>query len=215
MSIISIIMPDTTHNGNYFDEHDKYNNARAYEYSDCEDSDGEDNDIYDPEEPSATRFNIVLCELHNEMLHGLENNSQVQYHYLVNARFKNLNTECIDECAAMGKDQYRRLANSRIEQGKSHRIYRNYASIISKKDYIKPEIAECVYLETQECVAVLKTIWIKLIQRKWRNIVQARREVMHKRSRPATLHFKEINGRWPDECLNYPSLKGMLSSIKI
>ena len=210
MSIISIIMPDTTHNGNYFDEHDKYNNERAYEYSDCE-----DNDIYDPEEPSATRFNIVLCELHNEMLHGLENNSQVQYHYLVNTRFKNLNTECIDDCAAMGKDQYRRLANSRIEQGKSHRTYRNYASIISKKDYIKPEIAECVYLETQECVAVLKTIWIKLIQRKWRNIVQARREVMRKRSRPATLHFKEINGRWPDECLNYPSLKGMLSSIKI
>ena len=72
-----------------------------------------------------------------------------------------------------------------------------------------------MYLETQECVAVLKTIWIKLIQRKWRNIVQARREVMRKRSRPATLHFKEINGRWPDECLNYPSLKGMLSSIKI
>lgn len=203
-------MPDTTRNGNYFDE---YNNERAYEYSDCEDSDSEDNNIYDPEEPSPTRFNIVLCELHNEMLHGLENNSPVQYHYLVNTRFKNLNTECINDCAALGKDQYRRLANSRIEQGRVHRIYRNYASIISKTNYIKPELAECVYLETQECVAVLKTVWIKLIQRKWRNIVQVRREVMRKRGRPATLHFKEINGRWPDDCLNYPSLKGMLSSL--
>lgn len=210
MSIINIIMPDTTRNGNYFDE---YNNERAYEYSDCEDSDSEDNNIYDPEEPSPTRFNIVLCELHNEMLHGLENNSPVQYHYLVNTRFKNLNTECINDCAALGKDQYRRLANSRIEQGRVHRIYRNYASIISKTNYIKPELAECVYLETQECVAVLKTVWIKLIQRKWRNIVQVRREVMRKRGRPATLHFKEINGRWPDDCLNYPSLKGMLSSL--
>ena len=67
-------MSDTTRNGNYFDEYDeydKYNNEPVHEYSD---SDNEDNDIYDPEELSATRFNIVLCELHNEMLHGLENN---------------------------------------------------------------------------------------------------------------------------------------------
>jgi hypothetical protein len=203
-------MPDTTRNGNYFDEYDRYNNERVYEDSDCEDS-----DIYDPEELSATRFNIVLCELHNEMLHGLENNSAVQYHYLVSARFKNLNTDSINDSAALWKDQYRRLANSRIEQGKTHPIYRNYASIISKTNYIKPELAECVYLESQECVAILKTVWIKLIQRKWRNIVHARREVMRKRSRPDAQHFKEINGCWPDNCLNYPSLKGMLSAIKI
>lgn len=209
-------MPDTTRNGNYFDEYDRYNNEREYKdsESDREDRDHEDNDIYDPEELSATRFNIVLCELHNEMLHGLENNSPVQYHYLVSARFKNLNTECINDCAALWKDQYRRLANSRIEQGRTHRIYRNYASIISKTNYIKPELAECIYLETQECVAVLKTVWIKLIQRKWRNIVHTRREVMRKRSRPDAQHFIEINGRWPDNCLNYPSLKGMLASIK-
>ena len=213
MSIINIIMQDMTRNGNYFDE---YNNQRYSNNSyDQEDSDCEDNDIYDPEEPSATRFNIVLCELHNEMLHGLENNSQVQYHYLVSSRFKNLNTDCINDCAALWKDQYRRLANSQIEQGRAHRIYRNYASIISKPDYIKPELAECVYLETQECVALLKTVWIKLIQRKWRNIVHARREVMRKRGRPAAQHFMEINGRWPDDCLNYPSLKGMLAPIKI
>jgi hypothetical protein len=208
-------MPDTTRNGNYFDEYDKYNNEPVHEDSDREYSDNEDNDIYDPEELSPTRFNIVLCELHNEMLHGLENNSAVQYHYLVSARFKNLNTDCINDCAALGKDQYRRLTNSRIEQGKTHRIYRNYASIISKTNYIKPELAECVYLETQECVAILKTVWIKLIQRKWRNIVHARREVMRKRSRPDAQHFMEINGRWPNGCLNYPSLKGMLSSLKI
>ena len=208
-------MPDTTRNGNYFDEYGKYNNEPVHEYSDHEDSDYEDNNIYDPEELSATRFNIVLCELHNEMLHGLENNSAVQYHYLVSARFKNLNTNCINECAALGKDQYRRLANSRIEQGRKHRIYRNYASIISKTNYIKPELAECVYLETQECVAILKTVWIKLIQRKWRNIVHARREIMRKRSRPDAQHFMEINGRWSDDCLNYPTLKGMLSSLKI
>jgi hypothetical protein len=207
-------MPDTTRNGNYFDEYDKYNNEPVREDSDNEDSDREDNNIYDPEEVSATRFNIVLCELHNEILHGLENNSQVQYHYLVSSRFKNLNPDCIDDCAALKKNQYRRLANSRTEQGRTHRIYRNYVSIISKTNYIKPEIAECVYLETQECVAVLKTVWIKLIQRNWRNIVHTRREVMRKRSRPDAQHFMEINGRWPDNCLNYPSLKGMLSSLK-
>jgi hypothetical protein len=209
-------MPDTTRNDNYFDEYDRYNNERVYEDSECEyeDMNCEDNDIYDPEEPSPTRFNIVLCELHNEMLHGLENNSAVQYHYLVSSRFKSFNTECINDCAAIWKDQYRRLANSRIEKGRTHKIYRNYASIISKTNYIKPELAECLYLETQECVAVLKTIWIKLIQRKWRNIVHARREVMRKRSRPDAQHFMEINGRWPDDCLNYPSLKGMLLSIK-
>lgn len=34
------------------------------------------------------------------------------------------------------------------------------------------EIAECIDLETQERIAIIKTIWIKLIQRTWKNILK-------------------------------------------
>jgi hypothetical protein len=203
---------------NYFVEYERDHIYTRDNYNDDSDDDhdddDDDDDMYDPDEPSTTRFNIVLCELHNERLHGIGNNLDVRNHYLVNSRFKTLITESIDDCIALYKGQYHRLTHSRNEQSRTHPIYRNYASIISKTNYIRPEIAECVYLESQECVAILKTIWIRLIQRKWKNIMKIRQDVLSKRRHPIALRFKEYSGRWPNDCLHYPGLHGMLAAIK-
>lgn len=203
---------------NYFVEYERdhiYTRDDNYNDDSYDDDDSDNDDIYDPDEPSTTRFNIVLCELHNERLHGIGNNLDVRSHYLVNSRFKNLSTESIDDCVALYKGQYHSITNSRSEQSRTHPIYRNYASIISRTNYIRPEIAECVYLESQECVAILKTIWIRLIQRKWKNIMKIRQDVLSKRRHPIALRFKEYSGRWPNDCLHYPGLHGMLAAIKI
>jgi hypothetical protein len=42
---------------------------------------------------------------------------------------------------------------------------RNFAKIICNKNYIKPEIAECIILPTGETIAILKTFWIRIIQK--------------------------------------------------
>ena len=92
-------------------------------------------------------------------------------------------------------------------------MFRNYKNIILKQPYIRPEIAECVYLENEDCVAILKTHWIRLIQRTWKNIIKQRKTIIQKRARLNALRYKEFNGRWPSDCFYYPELQGMLSGL--
>jgi len=171
--------------------------------TDSEDYDNEydNNDVeYEPEEQSLTRFNIILCELHNVRIHGKACNN-VKANYLVYCRFKNLNMYYINDIIHFMNIKYANLNNLQ------HNIFRNYKNIILN---IKPEIAQCIYLDTQECIAILKTFWIKIIQRTWKNIIKKRKEIIKNRCNIFSLKYREINGKFPKELLNYPTLKGML-----
>lgn len=180
------------------------------EYTDSEydsDSDAEYDDVfYDPDEPSLTRYNISLCELYNSRIHG-NDESNVLYHYLVHSRYKKLNMQIINDICNNINLEYQYLGNQ------SHNIFRNYREIITNENYVKPEIIECIYLETGHCVGIIKTFWIKLIQRKWKNILKKREAVIKKRCHPNSLRHRELTGKWPKECRKYPTLKGLLANI--
>lgn len=62
-----------------------------------------------------------------------------------------------------------------------HPTIRNYHNIISRPNYIKPEIGQYIILPTQEAVAVLKTFWIRIIQRKWKKVFKERKEQLRLR----------------------------------
>jgi hypothetical protein len=96
----------------------------------------------------------------------------------------------------------------------THDIYRNYKQIITRENYIKPEITDCVYLNTGHYVAILKTFWLRLIQRKWKNIIKERENIIKKRCTLNSLRHRELTGKWPKNCLYFPQLKGMLSELK-
>jgi hypothetical protein len=190
----------------YYNENNEYESDYESIYSDEEEE--EEQDVYEPEEISKTRFNIVICELYNWKLHGKPSkNSNIDKHYLVVNRFKRLNIKSINIIASYINSEYRNLSN------KKHNIFINYENIILQNNYIKPEIAECMYLNDNECVAILKTFWIKIIQRKWKNIYKERKEILKKRCTLNALRFKELYGTWPDYCFHYPSLRGMLSNL--
>lgn len=59
-----------------------------------------------------------------------------------------------------------------------------------------------------------KTIWLRLIQRKWKKIMKERKEIIKKRSYPSSLNARLITGKWPSELYNLPSIRGCLSDIK-
>jgi len=196
-----------------------YENAIDNNYDSADDdydSDGElmDNECYNPEEPSITRYNIVLCELYNQGIHGNCEGSTVGTHYLVNSRYKDLNMGKIRHTVNSIKHPYMVALWRRSKHALRHPIFRNYNNIISRQNYIKPEIAECIYLETQECIAILKTFWVRLIQRTWRNVLEKRKQIIRKRSSQSALYIRETTGKWPRDCLVYPGLKGMLYPIK-
>lgn len=95
-----------------------------------------------------------------------------------------------------------------------HPTIRNYFNIISRPNYIKPEIGEYIILPTQEAVAILKTFWLRIIQKKWKKVFRERSNIIIRRSMLSNLLIKETNGQWPDCCLYLPGLRGMLSDLK-
>jgi hypothetical protein len=163
--------------------------------------------IYDPEENSKTKFTIVICQLYNSKIYGIPDaNSGVEYHFVTEYRFRMLDIKLIDYFIyTCNHSNF-----ARIDEITPHNIFRNYRNIILT-DNIKPEIAECLYLSGGECVAILKTFWIKIIQRRWKNILEERERIIKLRCQVRSILHREINGKWPQYCLEYPGLKGMLA----
>jgi hypothetical protein len=178
--------------------------------SDNESQDEYDSSCYEPEEQSATKYNIVLCELYNKHIHGSSENKIVNYNYLTITRYKCIN-RIIYSDAKKVNDFYKRYL---IYPNKRHIDFQNYENIISNKNYIKPEIAECIYLQSGECISILKTYLIRLIQRTWKNIYKKKTATIKLRFHPNSIKYREINGRWPSNCIYLPTIKGMMSYLK-
>jgi hypothetical protein len=94
-----------------------------------------------------------------------------------------------------------------------HKTIRNYHNIISRPNYIRPEIAECFELPTLEHIAIIKTIWLKIIQRKWKVVFAARKLIIKIRSSPSSLVIRQLTGLWPKDCQILPGIRGMLSNL--
>jgi hypothetical protein len=167
------------------------------------DSDSEDNYseiIYEPEEPSISRFCIALCDLYNIKIHGPSN---INGHYLVNCRYKMLHMDWIQETADFIHTEYQVLHSYH------HDLFPNYRNIVLRENYIKPEIVECIDKDGC-CVAIIKTFWIKIIQRAWRNIMKKREEALKRREKVSCILYKEMNGKWPNHCYATGGLLGLL-----
>ena len=76
------------------------------------------------------------------------------------------------------------------------------------------QISECIYLDTQECIAIIKTFWIKLIQRTWKKIYKMRQNIICMRKNPLNIFYRETTGKWQPNCNIMPRLCGMLSYLK-
>lgn len=71
-----------------------------------------------------------------------------------------------------------------------------------------------LYIRNDVYYVVLKTFWIRIIQRLWRQRVDKYKQNQEKKMLPKNMRYKEIHGKYPKE-LNYlPKLHGMLSHYK-
>jgi len=196
---------------------------------------------------NKSKYNLLLCELHNPHIHGyskIYSDPKIYTHYIVIERYdgptrmslydlyENLDyytdTEYDSDDSYTGVDdifrpkniyqnakKYNKKYNSETMSplALKHPTIRNYKNIISKSDYIKPEIAKYIILPTQESVAILKTFWIRIIQRTWKKIYKLRKEVLRKRCCPGAISTFELTGKWPEHCAYLPRLKGLLQFL--
>ena len=169
-----------------------------------------------------SRFNLVLCELFNRNIHGSSNNQieAIDGHYLLISKFdgttrmllededEDEDDEDIYEYADFYNDEY-----YNDTEFAPHVIIRNYQNIVAKPDYIKPEIAECIVLPSGHNVSIIKTIWLRLIQRTWKRIYNEREQIIQKRATYASIKEREITGYWP-KCLRVlPRMNGMMNYL--
>lgn len=192
-------------------------------------------------ENKKCKYDIVICEIHNKYLHGLtcESDTHISANYLVSFRTNYMNNNnndndsddndndsddnfdssniinLINDYVSIYNRKYNFLkSNRKYNMYCNHSLIRNYKNIIERENYIKPEIAECIYLKGGELVAILKTFWIRIIQRVWKRIYKERENILKKRMLYSSLYYRELRGKWINR-LNYiPGLNGMLKSIK-
>jgi hypothetical protein len=161
-------------------------------------------------------FNLVICEIHNKDLHGYneESDPNIKGHYLCAYRMNDSLFDKIDEDDDENPHIYEMVQFYRtcyhVNPYVNHDFIRNYKNIISNINYIKPEIAQVVELSGGELVAILKTFWLKIIQRAWKKVFQKRMEILAVRKSLYAIRYKEVNGKYPSNCRDFPSLTGLL-----
>tara|TARA_B100000282_G_C31735689_1_gene493310 strand:+ start:2281 stop:2988 length:708 start_codon:yes stop_codon:yes gene_type:complete len=57
---------------------------------------------------------------------------------------------------------------------------------------------------------VIKTFWLKIIQRKWKKIFKMRQEILSNRLQLSSMHHREVHGNWPISLRVIPGLVGLL-----
>ena len=164
----------------------------------------------------TNKYNLLIPELYNKYIHGKTNetdpNVNGQFMVLQTFNYDNSNENNIvnlfnytNRISKFYKKYY--LRNFR---GLKHDIIRNYKNIITNPKSLNIEIGQVYYLKGEECVCIIKTFWLKLIQRAWKKICNNRKIIMQKRHKPASLLYRQISGKWPDNCNYMPSIRGML-----
>jgi hypothetical protein len=182
---------------------------------------------------------LMLCTIHHPYIHGKDELSDpnIETHYLVYDRFEpwsgisylsldeeydtneeydsdDENPNHIDKLSNALRFLREQHSMSILQQAAAyHPTIRNFRNIISKSDYIKPEIGQYIILPTQEAIAILKTFWLRIIQRKWKKIFTERQRVNSLRNQPFYLHYRQANGKWPESCNYLPGLDGMLQDL--
>ena len=185
------------HNDN---EHIDYNtDDQLTEY----DTDNEGDDMY-----NSIKYHLITYEIYNSNLHGC---TDCDGHYLVHIELKKTNYFNNKFIKSLYKHNKRlaynlRIGNSRI----MHPFIRNYVNLLETKSISQVQIAQCIMLPGGEIIAILKTFYIRIIQRAWKKIFALRVKIQMKKRHPTNLLYRARHGVWPRDCLNAPSLRGLL-----
>jgi hypothetical protein len=159
-----------------------------------------------------SNYKLAIIEPYLPLKHGILNKKH-QYlygHYLVLDTI-NLNEfyKKIDELNSdanfinkMYNDNLNKLEYE-MNNRNLHPIIRNYRNIIRESNQFTIQIVKPVTISVgnnewdKYSIAINKTHWIRLIQRKWREFRKKRLQSMKNLT---NMKYRELHGNWPIEC---------------
>ena len=128
------------------------------------------------------------------------------------------------------EDNHYYIGNSRVSQDKLYILYANAVTpttffrfdINHVKSYLHDysifvtnsniDIMKLFILDDHTYTVVIKTYWLKIIQRHWKKIFSQRKYCISRRRQIKTMMYVERNGMYPYDCHSMPGLQGMLIS---
>ena len=152
-------------------------------------------------------FNFVIIELYNNYRYGY-NKSELYFLYytpfMVVDTFNNIS----------GKFSFDKYINWYKKEITSSLVFcknkttniRNY-KIVYEFFKCSQQIVEKIRLPSGETICILKTFWLRIIQRKWKKIYLKRKQLFH------NVYLRQIHGKLTFKNVSLPSLRGMLSDL--
>lgn len=139
---------------------------------------------------------LALCEIYHPYFHG--NDTQYQklacsficMYILSSDEFYNSDIEHMVMLWQERRDE--KLADLEIN-GLKHSHIRNYHKIIHNHTYMVPQLVSIIESDAGHSLCVIHTIWLKIIQRKWKKYYQQRLAYC---KHPLSLHRRSILGHW-------------------
>ena len=71
-----------------------------------------------------------------------------------------------------------------------------------------------LYIRKEVYYVVVKTYWLRIIQRTWKKKYQDYRERQQQKMLPQNIRYREINGKYPKNLEYLPTIRGMLAQYK-
>lgn len=148
---------------------------------------------------------LAVCEIFHPKIHGFDKNSspEVLNHFMVNYsinREEFMNKADFDELQEdleiLNHAYSNALTNLKLQENDC--IIRNYKNIINHPQYPCVDIVDIKRLEPgEEDVAILKTCWLRIFQRKFRAYNNYKKALILHKKRISSIMYREIHGKWP------------------
>ncbi len=151
---------------------------------------------------------LGICELYHPKIHGntLSSSSSVNMNYIVHCIVEpddfmmaaKTNAGTLVENNYEGELEHLTQRYDKITVANkyiTHPMIENYDAIIRKNDYIRLDIIETHILDGMEEIAVLKTHWLRIIQRKWKRLYKIKMEKIKKKISFHYLRRRELFGK--------------------
>lgn len=165
-----------------------------------------------------TKYKLGRCETYCEKRHGTLNSyeKKIESYFIFMEEYGLYDT--IHWTFILGSllirlptEVVRKYNNINIENWSQ--IYNDNRSLVEDPLFDMIHIVEIVEME-EWTTSIIKTFYLKLIQRKWKNIYKKRKQITLDRLKLCNMMYRERNGQWPDGLNYYPGLCGMLSDLK-
>ena len=147
----------------------------------------------------GSKYELAFCVFFNAHIHGKDENSSpnIDSHYLIlhsvtmDTFYNSHSFSAFMQMIDGSRRHYSRYIRLNKQCGE-HAVIRNYKSAVSKKNYISLEIIQHVELDGGEHVAIYKTFWLRILQRKWKKHYDYKMKRVRNLLKPRGMLLREI-----------------------